>query len=226
MATCPHADRVIPLLHDNELQNPLRREMVAHMATCVACARTFSLLEREQELFTQTIEGHIDSIDFSGFWQAVEMRLSEPPPPWAARLRLWYESWHPAWSFPIPAWTVAALLLFLVPTHLSLNNGGNNLPPPSAKNDPQIAPLKTFVDTSPRTSPASPLSDVAQAPLQKPHETPPDQESIQQVHFGNDQAQIDALSTSGSGEIAIQIQHDAASNSTLIIWHGASEYPQ
>ena len=51
-------------------------------------------------------------------------------------------------------------------------------------------------------------------------------ESIQQVHIGNDQAQIDALSTSGSGEIAIQIQHDAASNSTLIIWHGASEYPQ
>lgn len=212
MATCPHADRVIPLLHDNELQSPLRREMVTHMATCVACARTFSLLEREQELFTQTIEECVDGIDFSGFWQAVEMRLSEPSLSWVARLRLWYEAWRPAWAFPVPAWAVAALFLFLVPTHLSLNNDSNNSPP-------------TSVDTSPRSSPA-PSINVGQAPQEALPETTPDQESIHQVDFDNDQAQIDALSTSGSGEIAIQIQHDAASNSTLIIWHGASEYPQ
>src|SRR5690242_5041648 len=109
MATCPHADRLIPLLHDNELQNPLRREMVAHMATCIICARTFSLLEREQELFTQVIEARVESVDFANFWQAVETRLSEPSLSWTARLRLWYESWRPAWTFPIPAWAVAAL---------------------------------------------------------------------------------------------------------------------
>jgi hypothetical protein len=100
MATCSHADRIIPLLHDNELQNPLRREMVAHMATCVTCTRTFSLLEREQELVSQAIEERVDSIDFSHFWQAVEDRLAAPPLPSTARLRLWYESWRFAWAFP------------------------------------------------------------------------------------------------------------------------------
>jgi hypothetical protein len=121
MATCPHTDGVIPLLHDNELQNPLRRETVAHMATCVTCARAFSLLEREQELFTQVVEERVDSIDFSNFWQAVEIRLSESAPSWAVRLRLWYESWRPAWTFPVPAWAVATLFLFLVPTYLDVD---------------------------------------------------------------------------------------------------------
>jgi hypothetical protein len=232
MATCPHADRIIPLLHDNELQNPLRREMVTHMATCVTCARTFSLLEREQELFTQTIEECVDSVDFSGFLQAVEMRLSEPALSWAARLRLWYESWQPAWSFPIPAWAVAVLLLFLVPTHLALNNSSNN-PSPSTKNDPLMLPSPTFGDPSNRVSPLPPI-DVAQAPHETPHErTPLDPHSIQEVGLNDnqaqndDQARIDSLYTYGSGTIAIHILHDSQSNSTVISYgDGASESPQ
>jgi hypothetical protein len=195
MATCPHTDGVIPLLHDNELQNPLRRETIAHMATCVTCARAFSLLEREQELFTQVVEERVDSIDFSNFWQAVEIRLSESAPSWAVRLRLWYESWRPTWAFPVPAWAVATLLLSLVSTHIYL---------------PQFA-------SPPRPPvPEAPL-DVAQAPDEESYESIP-------VMQENNPTLIESLSTSGSGEIAVQ--HDAASNSTLIIWHGTSEYPQ
>jgi hypothetical protein len=210
MATCPHTDGVIPLLHDNELQNPLRRETVAHMATCVTCARAFSLLEREQELFTQVVEERVDSIDFSNFWQAVEMRLSDSAPSWTVRLRLWYESWRPAWAFPVPAWAVATLLLSLVSTHIYLDDYLSQFaspPSPPPNNSP----------TSP--GPEAPL-DVAQAP------------PVQNVGLSNDQthddnqAQIESIQTSGSGEITVQIQHDAASNSTLIIWHGTSEYPQ
>ena len=218
MATCPHTDGVIPLLHDNELQNPLRRETVAHMATCVTCARAFSLLEREQELFTQVVEERVDSIDFSNFWQAVEIRLSESAPSWAVRLRLWYESWRPTWAFPVPAWAVATLLLSLVSTHIYLDDYLPQIaspPSPSPSNFP----------TSP--VPEAPPAVIAQVPDEKSYESIP---PVQNVDFGNDQTQednptlIESLSTSGSGEIAVQ--HDAASNSTLIIWHGPSEYPQ
>jgi hypothetical protein len=218
MATCPHTDGVIPLLHDNELQNPLRRETVAHMATCVTCARAFSLLEREQELFTQVVEERVDSIDFSNFWQAVEIRLSDSAPSWAVRLRLWYESWRPAWAFPVPAWAVATLLLSLVSTHIYLDDYLPQFasPPSPSPNSPPTSPV-----------PGVPPNIIAQAPDEKSYD-----ESVprQNVGFGDDQTQednptlIESLSTSGSGEIAVQ--HDAASNSTLIIWHGTSEYPQ
>jgi len=217
MATCPHTDGVIPLLHDNELQNPLRRETIAHMATCVTCARAFSLLEREQELFTQVVEERVDSIDFSNFWQAVEIRLSESAPSWAVRLRLWYESWRPTWAFPVPAWAVATLLLSLVSTHSYIDYYL-----------PQFASPTSPPPNSSLTSPApeAPPAIIAQAPDEKSYE------SIPIVDFGDDQTQEDnqalikSIQTSGSGEIAVQIQHDAASNSTLIIWHGPSDYPQ
>ena len=196
MATCPHTDGVIPLLHDNELQNPLRRETVAHMATCVTCARAFSLLEREQELFTQVVEERVDSIDFSNFWQAVEIRLSDSAPSWA----------------------VATLLLSLVSTHIYLDDYLPQFasPPSPSPNSPPTSPV-----------PGVPPNIIAQAPDEKSYD-----ESVprQNVGFGDDQTQednptlIESLSTSGSGEIAVQ--HDAASNSTLIIWHGTSEYPQ
>jgi hypothetical protein len=207
MATCPHTDGVIPLLHDNELQNPLRRETVAHMATCVTCAQAFSLLEREQELFTQVVEERVDSIDFSNFWQAVETRLSDSAPSWIVRLRLWYESWRPAWAFPVPAWAVATLLLSLVSTHIYLDDYL-----------PQFASPPSPSPENPPTSlvPEAPL-DVAQAPDEKSYESIP-------VMQEDNPTLIESLSTSGSGEIAVQ--HDAASNSTLIIWHGTSEYPQ
>jgi len=218
MATCPHTDGVIPLLHDNELQNPLRRETIAHMATCVTCARAFSLLEREQELFTQVVEERVDSIDFSNFWQAVEIRLSDSAPSWAVRLRLWYESWRPAWAFPVPAWAVATLLLSLVSTHIYLDDYLRQIasPPSPSPNDSPTSP-----------APKAPLN-IAQAPDEKSYEPIP----VQPVDFSNNQTRddnptlIESLSTSGSGEIAVQIQHDAASNSTLIIWHGPNEYPQ
>jgi hypothetical protein len=174
----------------------------------------FALLEREQELFTQAIEERIDSIDFSGFWQAVEVQLAESSLSWRTRVRLWYEMWQSTWAFPVPAWAVATLLLSLVSTHIFRNNFPLIPSPPNS---------------SPGTSPAPTTPPVVVlAPDEESHEPTP----IQKVGLGSNQIQddnsasIESLSTSGSGEIAIQIQHDAASNSTLIIWHGASEYTQ
>src|SRR5262245_57324773 len=218
MATCPHTDGVIPLLHDNALQNPLRRATVAHMAICVTCARAFSLLEREQELFTQVVEERVDSIDFSNFWQAVEIRLSDSAPSWAVRLRLWYESWRPAWAFPVPAWAVATLFLFLVPTHLSVNNEDNNPPPnTTVKPDPVAEPPIMRVDTSPKV----PQSPPSSAPHTNQLESPP----IRQVGLNENQAQIESLYSSGSGAVGIVVQYDPESNSTVILY-GSDEYPQ
>lgn len=110
---CPHADRLVPLLHDSELDSPLRREMVSHLATCVTCTRAFSLLERGQELLGQAIDEQVGAIDFSDFWQKVTSRLQEPQSSWSVRFRLWYERWRPAWSFSVPAWAaLATVLLF------------------------------------------------------------------------------------------------------------------
>jgi anti-sigma factor RsiW len=217
MATCSHADRLIPLLHDNELQSPLRREMVAHMATCVACARTFSLLEREQELFTQAVEERVDSIDFSNFWQAVETRLVEPSLSWTARLRLWYESWHPVWSVPVPAWAVAALLLFLIPTQLSLNNSTYTPPSPVAKTDTPLPPSSPSLPTEiPQSSRATPREA---APLEP--------QQIQPVGFNDNQTEIESIYTYGPGAVSLRIHHDPESNSTVILYSdGTSEYPQ
>jgi|GEM_PF-5790863 len=218
MATCSHADRLIPLLHDNELQSPLRREMVAHMATCVTCARTFSLLEREQELFTQAIEERVDSIDFSGFWQTVEAKLSEPTPSWAIRLRLWYESWRPAWAFPVPAWAVATLLLSLVLPYLYLSNNffltaGNLNPSPS--------PTTPLPQGPPQQVAQGPTEDSQKSPLIKDVGLSDDQER------NNNQAQIESICTYGSGAVAINIYYDYESNSTVIsCGNSTSEYPQ
>ena len=117
----------------------------------------------------------------------------------------------------MPAWAVATLLLSLVSTHSYIDYYL-----------PQIASPTSPPPNSSPTSPApeAPPAIIAQAPDEKSYE------SIPIVDFGDDQTQEDnqalikSIQTSGSGEIAVQIQHDAASNSTLIIWHGPSEYPQ
>lgn len=221
MATCSHADRVIPLLHDNELQNPLRREIVAHMAICVTCARTFSVLEREQELLTQVVEERVDSIDFANFWQAVETRLAEPPLSWAARFRLWYESWRPTWALPRPALAFAALMLVsLALAPFYLNDTSLNsllaLVVPETK-DPSEQPLP------PPTTEQSPDQRLA------PPESQPDSPSIQKFNVADrdNEAEIESIYTSGAGEVVIHVWRDRQSNITVIsLGDGTSEYAQ
>jgi hypothetical protein len=111
MATCPHAERLIPLLHDGELAGPLRREMRSHLATCLCCTRVLSVLERGQELLSQVIDEEVEAVNFSNFWQGVEDRLGEIRPPWSIRFRLWVERWHLTRPLYAPAWAVAATVL-------------------------------------------------------------------------------------------------------------------
>lgn len=118
MIACAHAQRLLPLLYDGELDSPLRRELSHHVADCSVCTRTVALLNRSQELLRQTIDEHIDDIDFSGFWQGVESKLSQQPPFWWARLRFWKESWLPSWSWQTPAWATAVAFLIVGATML------------------------------------------------------------------------------------------------------------
>jgi hypothetical protein len=141
MATCPHAEHTISLLYDGELQNPLRREMITHISSCVTCTRLLSFFDREQELLSQVIEAQVESVDFSTFWQGVTEKLSEPRLTWRERVRLWYESLRFMWPFPIPRWVAAAFLLFLLPTHVPPNN-----------NTPSIPSRTELARTSPRTT--------------------------------------------------------------------------
>lgn len=211
MARCPHADRLIPLLHDNELQNPLRREMVAHMATCITCARTFSLLEREQELFTHTIEDHVEAVDFANFWQAVELKLTDVPPARATRLRLWYESWRPTWAFPVPAWAVAILLLSFgvgqVYVSESWQRSAQQTQPISGPPPPSSSDTASRVNSRPEEKPS--MVSVLDQPV-----TPQIRENETQIE-----------SFFASDTVAIRINR---TNNSTVIWvgDGASEYPQ
>ena len=146
MATCPHAERLIPLLHDGELTSPLRREIRSHLATCVPCTRALSTLEREQELLGQMIDEEIEVIDFSHFWQGVEKRLHEPQPSWAVRSRLWIERWHLTRPLSAPAWAVAAVLILTFGALLQQNNA-----PPDGSPSPKTPPPSPFSSQSPST---------------------------------------------------------------------------
>ena len=215
MATCPHADRLIPRLHDNELQNPLRREIVAHMATCVTCTRTFSLLEREQELFNHAIEDQVESVDFANFWQAVEMKLTDVPPARTAQLRLWYESWRPTWTFPVPAWAVAILLVSFVSGQVYFNDSLRRWANPTREAPGPLITKKI---------------DTPSAPTLDPHETPPavlvgggDPPSVRQSDETNNETRIESFYASDT--VAIRINH--TDNSTVIwVGDGASDFPQ
>jgi anti-sigma factor RsiW len=157
MATCPHAERLIPLLHDGELAGPLRREMRSHLSTCLCCARALSALERGQELLSQVIDEEVEAINFANFWRGVEDRLGEIRPSWAIRFRLWVERWHLTRPLYAPAWAVAAtvLLTFGVllqqqsaspPSRLAFRPpGGTAEPPPVLQAPPGLDPGFTLV---------------------------------------------------------------------------------
>jgi hypothetical protein len=113
MTVCVHAQRLIPLLYDGELDGPVRREVSNHVANCAACTHTLTMLDRGQELLRQAIDDQIDDIDFSGFWQNVENKLSEPRPAWRDQLRVRWDSWRFLWSWRAPAWAAAASMLFV-----------------------------------------------------------------------------------------------------------------
>ena len=115
MIACVHAQRFIPLLHDDELDGPLRREIQEHVVTCMQCTRALAFLERGQELLRLTIDEQIEDIEFSGFWEGVENKLSVQQPTWWWRVRrqLWWDAWRPFWSWPTPVWATMMAVLFI-----------------------------------------------------------------------------------------------------------------
>jgi len=114
MITCPHSERLVALLHDGELDGPLRREMASHVTVCVACGRMLSTFERLEELVFQSISEVIEEGDFSGFWAGVENNLAQPVrAPWRVQLQVWREKWRTVWPLSAPVWATAAVVLFI-----------------------------------------------------------------------------------------------------------------
>ena len=64
MNICPRSERVVALLHDSELDSPLRREVASHVAGCVVCTRTLAAFERVQELVVQAVSEQLEESDF------------------------------------------------------------------------------------------------------------------------------------------------------------------
>jgi hypothetical protein len=71
------------------------------------------VLDRGQELLQEAIDDQVNNIDFSGFWQNVERKLSAPEPTWQERMRVRWESWLLLWPWRAPVWAAAAALLFV-----------------------------------------------------------------------------------------------------------------
>ena len=113
MNDCAHTQRLIPLLYDGELDSPLRREVSDHVADCTGCTRALAMLDRSQELLRQVIDERLDNMDFSGFWQGVEDKLSQKQPSGTERFRIWFDSWRALWTWRAPAWTAASLALIM-----------------------------------------------------------------------------------------------------------------
>ena len=202
MATCPHAERLIPLLHDGELSSPLRREMNSHLVTCLSCTRALSMLERGQELVGQVIDEEIEVIDFTNFWQGVADKLEESHPSWTLRFRLWVERWHLTQPLYAPAWAVVAVLLLTIGVlvhqqsafEVATSPGSSSL---EKKED------KSFHDTL--SSQSSLVSD------QPSDSNEPDNGFA----FVSNQAQIESLSSSDT----VAVWNDPGNNST-VIWIG------
>lgn len=197
MAMCPHAERLIPLLHDGELASPLRREMRSHLVTCLSCTRALSVLERGQELLSQAIDEEIETINFSNFWQGVEERLGEIQPAWPIRFRLWVERWHLTRPLYAPAWAVAATVLLTFGVLLQQQSA---FPPPIAKSFP------------PSQSDPQPPDNVLE------HSSPFPAPSVLDPGFAlvSNQAEIESISSSDT----VAVWSDPGNNST-VIWTGS-----
>ncbi|MCS6927693.1 MAG: zf-HC2 domain-containing protein [Candidatus Binatia bacterium] len=114
MMHCPRYERLAALLYDGELHGPLRREVRAHVAGCVACTRWLAAIERMQEVLAQDIDEQVEQIDFSRFWEQLEGKLSAPPPSWLVRLRLRWEQWKASQPVGVPLGAAAVAVLLAV----------------------------------------------------------------------------------------------------------------
>lgn len=142
MTVCAHAQQLIPLLHDGELDSPLRREISDHLANCAACTHTRTVLDRSQELLRQAIDDEIENINFSGFWQGVEEKLAKPQPGWREQLQVTWGSWRFLWSWRAPAWATATAML-LVGAGLLL---ARQQPPSTTEQDLPVHTTLALVD--------------------------------------------------------------------------------
>jgi anti-sigma-K factor RskA len=111
MIACAHAQRLLPLFYDDELDGPLRRKVHDHIVNCTTCTGVLARLERGQELLRQAVDEQLDGLDFSGFWQGVEGRLSEPRSSRAEQLRVWVNAWQSVWIWRAPAWAAAMAMV-------------------------------------------------------------------------------------------------------------------
>ncbi len=147
MIDCVHAQRFLFLFHDNELDGPLRRAMQNHVVTCARCTQALASLERNQELLQLTIDEGVENIEFAGFWNGVERKLSDQPSPkqWQWRRQLWWETWRSLWSWPTPAWMATTAVLCIGLAGVAWQR---QTPPPSPPVIAESEPLIQITDSN------------------------------------------------------------------------------
>lgn len=140
MTACAHAQRLIPLLYDGELDGLLRREMNDHVVSCTTCTHILTMLDRGQELLRQAIDEQVADINFSRFWEGVESRLSEPELSFSERVRLRWSEWQPPWSWRAPLWAAGTAVILATTMFLRFQPAGEP-PDRPADNQAQIESL-------------------------------------------------------------------------------------
>jgi hypothetical protein len=160
MIACAHAQRLLSLFYDDELDGPLRRKVHDHVINCLTCTGALAKLGRNQELLRQAIDEQLENLDFSGFWLGVESRLSEPRLSWSEQVGLWIESWRSLWTWRTPAWVTMAVMVIMGSATLFWSPPWGEPPPKSppivvADNQAQIESLSAADTVSVWNEPTS-----------------------------------------------------------------------
>jgi len=143
MMTCPRSERLVALFHDGELDGPLRREMMSHIASCVACTRELATVERIQELVLQSVSDQVEEVDFSRFCTAIESTIAQQSPSlWGIQLRLWFARWKLAWPPSMPVWSAATIIIFITTVFFSPIDSPNEVASTPGKTSPPVVVAK------------------------------------------------------------------------------------
>ena len=114
--TCREVSNLLPPFFDGELDARQMRAVALHTTRCPLCETALRELERLQEAISTTINAHLDEVDLSSLWPAVERQLGTHQISWWQRLRARWQNLEP-WDLRVPvlaaaALAVLALLLF------------------------------------------------------------------------------------------------------------------
>jgi anti-sigma factor RsiW len=108
--TCREAVTLLPRFFDGELDSRHMRSVALHSTRCAACEAELRQLERIQQALSDTLNATVDTIDFAGFWPAVETRLAPLRIGAWQRVQAWWADGAQRWVLRVPAYAAAAAI--------------------------------------------------------------------------------------------------------------------